>query len=47
MGLRFGIVGLGMIADFHAKALRAIPGGGAELVACCDSFGQKAKEFSR
>ena len=47
MGLRFGIVGLGMIADFHAKALRAIPGGGAELVACCDSFGQKAKEFSQ
>ena len=32
MPIGFGIVGCGMIANFHAKAIDAIPG--AKLVAC-------------
>lgn len=43
MSIGFGIVGCGMIADFHAKALADTPG--AELVACCDRSGERAKAF--
>lgn len=46
MSYGFGIVGLGLIADFHAKAIRTMQKG--ELVACysrtqdkADAFGQK------
>lgn len=46
MSYGFGIVGLGLIADFHAKAIQATQQG--TLVACCsrsqdkaDAFGQK------
>ena len=41
MSLRFGIVGLGMIADFHAQALQAATG--AELVAACSRDEAKAQ----
>ena len=36
MALGFGIIGCGMIADFHARAIEDVEG--AELVACCDTF---------
>ena len=38
----FGIVGLGMIAEFHAKAIAAMSGG--RLVAACSRDKAKAKE---
>lgn len=41
---RIGIIGLGTIAAFHAKAIRAM--GGAELVACISRSKGKAAEFS-
>ncbi len=31
----FGVVGAGLIADFHARAIRDIPN--ARFVACCDT----------
>jgi predicted dehydrogenase len=40
---RFGIVGLGMIAHFHAKAIQAMRG--ARLVAVASRSQAKAKEF--
>jgi predicted dehydrogenase len=43
MSIGFGIVGLGMIADFHARALQAASG--AELVACASRSAAKAQEF--
>ena len=43
MSIGFGIVGLGMIADFHARALHAATG--AELVACASRSAAKATEF--
>ena len=39
----FGVVGLGMIADFHARALHAA--GGAELVACASRSAARAAQF--
>lgn len=47
MGLQFGIVGLGMIADFHARAIRAMSGGRGTLVACCSRHKEKADAFAR
>ncbi len=44
MGYGFGIIGTGMIGDFHAKAIAAIEG--ATLVACMDSVPGKAKAFA-
>ena len=44
MSIGFGIVGLGMIADFHARALQAATG--AELVACASRSGTKALQFA-
>jgi UDP-N-acetyl-2-amino-2-deoxyglucuronate dehydrogenase len=41
---KFGIVGAGLIADFHARAIVDIPN--AKLVACCDKISAKAKALS-
>ena len=45
MAFGFGIVGCGMIANFHAKAIADIRG--AKLVACYDSFPKSADRLSR
>jgi predicted dehydrogenase len=42
--LGFGIVGCGMIANFHAEALKRIKG--SKLVAACDSFTGAAERFA-
>jgi UDP-N-acetyl-2-amino-2-deoxyglucuronate dehydrogenase len=42
--IRFGIVGCGNISASHAEAIRLIKG--AELVACCDSNSEKARQFA-
>jgi len=44
MSYGFGIVGLGLIADFHARAIQALSGGG--LVACCSRSREKARAFA-
>lgn len=41
----FGIIGTGMIAHFHAKAIAAIPG--AKLVGCYDRVPGRAAEFGK
>jgi len=43
MRLGFGIVGLGLIAEFHARAIQAMAG--ARLVACCSRSREKADRF--
>ena len=40
----FGIVGTGLIADFHADAIKDIPG--AKLIGCCDIIPEKAKALA-
>ena len=40
----FGIVGAGLIADFHARALGDIPN--AKVTACCDVVADKAKALA-
>jgi len=40
----FGIVGAGLIADFHARAIGDIPN--AKLVGCCDKVPEKAKKLA-
>ena len=45
MAFGFGIVGCGMIANFHAKAIADIRG--AKLVACQDSFPGAADRFGK
>jgi UDP-N-acetyl-2-amino-2-deoxyglucuronate dehydrogenase len=40
----FGIVGAGLIADFHARAIADIPN--AKLIACCDKAPSKAKALA-
>lgn len=47
MSCGFGIVGLGLIADFHAKAIQAISGGRSSLAACCSRSAEKAQGFSK
>lgn len=42
--IRFGIVGCGVIAPFHAEAILATSG--AELAAVCDIIGEKASSFA-
>lgn len=42
--LRFGILGCGLIADFHANALRAIDS--AELVGAADNSIERAKQYA-
>jgi len=46
MSYGFGIIGLGLIADFHAKAIQAISGSKGTLVACCSRSQEKAKVFA-
>ena len=45
MSYGFGIVGLGLIADFHARAIQAMTG--AQLVACCSRRQEKADAFAQ
>ena len=40
----FGIIGAGLIADFHAKAIAEVPN--AKLIACCDTVEDKAKKLA-
>ena len=40
----FGVVGAGLIADFHARAIRDIPN--AKFVACCDTVVPKAQALA-
>jgi len=40
----FGIVGAGLIAEFHARAIADIPN--AKLVACCDTVAAKANKLA-
>lgn len=40
----FGVVGAGLIADFHARAIADIPN--AKLVACCDTIADKAQRLA-
>ena len=40
----FGIIGSGLIADFHARAIRDIPN--ARFVACCDKIAERAKKLA-
>ena len=42
--LRFGILGCGMVANIHARAIKEIAD--AELVAVCDSDGERAHAFA-
>src|SRR5262245_40295353 len=44
MSFGFGIVGCGMISNFHAKAIEHIRG--AKIVACYDTYELGAKKFS-
>ncbi|HEX41911.1 MAG TPA: gfo/Idh/MocA family oxidoreductase, partial [Phycisphaerales bacterium] len=41
---RFAIVGAGLIADFHARAIRDIPN--TALVAVCDNVPEKARALA-
>ena len=43
MSYGFGIIGLGLIADFHAQAIRAMKQG--VLTACCSRSREKAEAF--
>lgn len=45
MGLGFGIIGVGMIAGFHARAIRDM--GGGRLLACCDIDAGRVEAFAR
>jgi UDP-N-acetyl-2-amino-2-deoxyglucuronate dehydrogenase len=40
----FGIIGAGLIADFHARALGDIPN--AKLVGCCDKIADRAEKLA-
>jgi predicted dehydrogenase len=40
----FGIVGAGLIADFHARALGDIPN--AKLIGCCDKIPDRAEQLA-
>jgi UDP-N-acetyl-2-amino-2-deoxyglucuronate dehydrogenase len=44
MSIGFGIVGTGMIANFHAKAIAAIPG--TRLVGAFDTVAERAAKFA-
>jgi len=41
----FGIVGAGLIADFHARAIADIPN--AKLVGCCDKIADRAEQLAQ
>ena len=40
----FGIVGAGLIADFHARAIGDLPN--AKLIGCCDKIADRAKQLA-
>ena len=40
----FGIIGAGLIADFHARAIGDIPN--AKLVGCCDKIADRAEKLA-
>jgi len=40
----FGIIGAGLIADFHARAIGDVPN--AKLIGCCDKIPQRAKNLA-
>ncbi len=40
----FGIIGAGLIADFHARAINDTPN--AKLVGCCDKLPERAKKLA-
>lgn len=40
----FGIVGAGLIADFHARAINDIPN--AKLIGCCDKLPDRARKLA-
>jgi len=40
----FGIIGAGLIADFHARAIEDISN--AKLIGCCDKIPEKSKELA-
>ena len=40
----FGIIGAGLIADFHARAIADIPN--AKLIGCCDKIADRAKKLA-
>ena len=40
----FGIIGAGLIADFHARAIADIPN--AKLLGCCDIISARAEKLS-
>ncbi len=40
----FGIIGSGLIADFHARAINDIPNAG--LIGCCDKIQERAKKLA-
>ena len=42
--MKFGIVGTGMIADFHARAIGEIPG--ASVAACMDAVPERVRAFA-
>ena len=42
--MKFGIVGTGMIAEFHARAIGEIPG--ASVAACLDTVPERARTFA-
>jgi predicted dehydrogenase len=44
MAHSFGIVGCGMISQFHARAIADVAG--AKLVACCDTVAESADRFA-
>lgn len=44
MSMGFGIIGTGMIAHFHAKAIQAMPGG--KVAACFNQSPEKASQFA-
>jgi predicted dehydrogenase len=44
MAFGFGIVGCGMISQFHARAIADLRG--AKLVACCDTRAESAEKFA-
>jgi UDP-N-acetyl-2-amino-2-deoxyglucuronate dehydrogenase len=46
MSYGFGIVGLGLIAEFHARAIEALPREDARLVACCSRSEDRVRAFA-
>jgi UDP-N-acetyl-2-amino-2-deoxyglucuronate dehydrogenase len=47
MSYGFGIVGLGLIAEFHARAIQALSDQDARLVACCSRREEKVRSFAQ